>query len=251
MLNAHLYDWKEIVIGGTLNAAQYALKRGSHFIFNNVNRIFALDGVDNEISLGLTKKSLFEDCLYELNLRGLNPLMNICKTINISTCDKTLNVVSKQDNKFIINYSNLHVFDYENVSGLPFDLPNPIGYDVYDWFNVRSGMKHHYNELSDSNSEFVKKIYFYSSERFKGRPSYKDLVAHSYLCEPDLHSVSNDTTHARLKATNMLNTAGVKGSRSGKNRSRPIVLEFSKREIIPKYDTIYMKEGNIEITLES
>jgi hypothetical protein len=250
MLNAHLYDWKEIVIGGTLNAAKDALERGSYFIFNNVNRIFALDVINNEDDLGVTEKKLFEDCVYELNTLGLCPLANSCRTINISKEENILKIISNEDNKFNIKYSNLHVYDYENVNGLPFDLPKPAGYNVYDWYDVKSGMKHKYNKLLDIDSAFVNKVYFYNSERFKGRVGYKDLVARSYLEQDSLLSVSSDPAHARLKILNMLNSAGIKGASSGPDRYRPVDIHFSKRQIIPKYNTIYIQKDNIKLSLE-
>lgn len=249
MLKTHEYEWANVVIGGTFHAVQRAHKENSHFIFNNVHRIFAFDTLDTEDVLGTLKKKAYDDMLYDLNLRGRNPLVNKIEAIRVLPEDDKLLVATKDGSKIVIKYENLEICDVGNIVGSPFEVPKPLSYLVYDWFDVRSGMKHDVDSLHDQESEFVKKIYFYKSKRIDGNHNLKDLVSESHVLHGELDMYQHSENISRLKTLSMMKESGIKGTSNGKGKNLPIRLEFSKREVIPVYETIYKKKGNISLSL--
>jgi len=249
MLKSHEYEWGNVVIGGTLDAVQRAHKKNNYFILNNVHRIFAFDTFNTEDALGVLKKDAYESALYDLNLKGLNPLTNKSETIRIIPEDDRIIVSTKDGAKINIKYSSLEICDVDNISGAPFETPKPVSHFVYDWFDVKSGMKHDLYTLEDSESHFVKKVHFYKSKRIHGNHGLKDLVSESYIREGELEFYEHSENISRLKTLSMMKEAGIKGTSNGKGRNLSIKLEFAKREVIPVYETIYKKKGNISLLL--
>ena len=131
-----------------------------------------------------------------------------------------------------MKFNQLHVFDDENIHGLPSRLSDIDQYRVLDWFDVRSGAKHECENLH-SDTDFVRNIFFYPSERVSGNHDKKDLVCESYLTREQLHDVDYSDTIVRLKATNRMKEAGIKGTSNGKNKNLSIKLELREREVIP------------------
>jgi len=148
------------------------------------------------------------------------------------------NIFSRQ----FLRFSNLRVFDTDNVHGLPFPDFEIEKYRVFDWFAVKSGMKHNHDHFYD-DSEFVKKIYFYLSPRIAGNKQYKDLVAESFLTKKQLNDIEYSDSISRLKILHIMRNAGIKGTGHGNGYNLPLRIELQKREILPIKSTNYQEEG--------
>jgi hypothetical protein len=97
-------------------------------------------------------------------------------------------------------------------------------------------MKHEYDFI-ESDTDFVKEILFYPTERVDGNQPFKDAVSVSYLTEKQLASFDYSDINARFKTLKMMKEAGIRGARNGRdmlNKSRykyyAVKIENAKRE---------------------
>jgi hypothetical protein len=232
LLEQHFYHWDKVVIGGGLNAIICAHKTSSYIICNTLVRIFPYDTCSAGRPLGRLKLDLYEELAYDLALKGKHPFVDRVSSVRVNLEESTLRVTTKRSRSFKVKFNQLHVFDDENIHGLPSRLSDIDQYRVLDWFDVRSGAKHECENLH-SDTDFVRNIFFYPSERVSGNHDKKDLVCESYLTREQLHDVDYSDTIVRLKATNMMKEAGIKGTSNGKNKNLSIKLELREREVIP------------------
>ena len=249
MLKSHTYDLNKVVVGNNLDAIIYAYKTGSHILFNNVASIFSFDALLYEIDLGDVRfdKGVFEleaweRLSYMLNMRGLHPFGNNVESARVNLDENEISMSSKFFSGQKLRFSTLHVFDTDNVHGLPFPDFEIEKYRVFDWYAVKSGTKHEYDYLYD-DSEFVKKIHFYLSPRIAGNKQYKDLVAESFLTKRQLNDVNYSDSISRLKILQMMKDAGIKGTGHGNGYNLPLKIELQKREVLPIKVTNYTEEG--------
>ena len=156
--------------------------------------------------------------------------------------DNDILKISTSDARLIkIQYKKLLIFEEEQVDNLPMSKKlQDKQYEVLDWFNVRSGMKHDHETIEDA-SDFVKCIRFYPSDRISGNHDKKDLVAFSYMVEDDINKFEYSPTYVRFKAEKMLKDAGIRGQRNGRNplyprkssqpyKYRALIIEHDHRE---------------------
>ena len=254
MLENHHYEWDDIVIGGTLNAVKYAHLKGYHIVFNTLDKPFAFDPRSDNLDLGsleLAEDSydldVWHSLSYRLFERGLHPFVDKVQSVSIDSDNNTIEVVVDPVTAIKIKYKRLYVMDDENVHGIP-DNFETKGYRVFDWFKVRSGTKHAQNFLRDKNSDFVKCIYFYLSDRIDGNKIYKDLVAESYLDKNKITDPEYSDSISRLKTMNMMKDAGIKGAKNGSGTFLPIRIELEKREILKIKKTNYLRYNNIIVS---
>ena len=105
------------------------------------------------------KDVLWERLYFYLTLAGLNPVADKASSIKIG--DKELKVFTHKARMAKITFDQAIVFSDEGVSGLPIPTTIPQKkYKVYDWFDVRSGMKHDHDFI-EGDSDFVNQILFY------------------------------------------------------------------------------------------
>jgi hypothetical protein len=139
-------------------------------------------------------------------------------------------IMTNYNKKINIKYNKINVFD-EQETGWNY---------VYDFYNWKSGGIHGVNQIADSDSNFVKSIKFYPSERDNVSSSVKDLVAISYLSSEEITNQENSHIYSRLKVLRMLSDNDIKGNivgytSTGKSKHRKPVIEFEKRVKIPHY----------------
>jgi len=145
-----------------------------------------------------------------------------------------------------VAYDNLRIFDTVNVGGLSADYEEEVrGYRVFDWFDVRSGMRHDIDQIVDEESDFVKKIYFYLSDRIDGNQDKKDMVAESFLDKEQIHDIEYSDSISRLKAIKMMKDAGIKGKKNGRGKFLSIKIDLWKREIKKVKNLKSFKKGDI------
>jgi hypothetical protein len=249
LLRDYIYDFDSIVIGSNLDAILYAYKTSSHILFNSMAIIFPFDALVHEIDLGdikfskgTTELEVWEYLSYNLNLKGLHPFGEKLDSIRVSLDKNEISMSSKFFSEQKLRFSSLHVFDTDNVHGLPFPDFKIEKYRVFDWYAVKSGAKHEYDYLYD-DSEFVKKIHFYISPRIHGNKQYKDLVAESFLTRKQLSDTGYSDSISRLKILQMMKDAGIKGTGHGNGYNLPLRIELQKREVLPIKATNYTEEG--------
>lgn len=256
MLREHHYEWNDIVIGGSLNAVTHATLYGSKILSLDYANVFPFDTFVSEYDLGINgvvkrdsaKYELLDKLSYRLASQGDFPPVGNLLSARIVPEENLLIGITSDKSAIKIKYKTLRVFDPTRVSGIPFDWHDEIReYRVFDWFDVRSGTKHSHDLLEDSESYFVKRIFFYLSERIDGNKEYKDLVSESLLIEEELHDPDYSDSLARLKTMSMMKKTGIRGTSNGIKQFLPINIQLYKREIVPIKEVEFKRVGNITI----
>ena len=144
--------------------------------------------------------------------------------------NKNLTLITNHNKKINIKYNKINEFDHIE-SGW---------YDVYDFFNWRTGGIHNTEEVKDIDDNFVSTLKFYPSERNCVSSQTKDLVCISHLNENQIDDVDYSPIYSRLKALRMIKDHGINGSvvgytSKGKAKYRKPVIEFEKRVKVPRY----------------
>jgi len=249
LLRNHVYKQQEVVVGGNLNALVYAYKKGCYIIPNTLDCPFAYDPASLVGDLGLksfSDQEAWEFMSYSLNQKGLNPLGSAVKQIHVDEEEKMLKINVGKPSLIKVSYDNLRIFDTVNVGGLPAGYEGEAkGYRVFDWFDVRSGMRHNVDQIIDEENDFVKKIYFYLSDRIDGNRDKKDMVAESFLNKEQIHDIEYSDSISRLKAIKMMKDAGIKGKKNGRGKFLSIKIDLWKREIKKVKNLKSFKKGDI------
>lgn len=252
----HTYHYNKLVIGHTLDAVIYANKTNSFFIRNSMDGIFPFDEIDDNTDLGQVKTSLskkrdlFNLLLYNLSINGKAPLTDMVDTIRINEEDKTLYVITKRSAKISATYEQIRIFDTDKISSPAFETESVKKYRVYDWYDVRSGLKHEHNFLL-SGDDFCKKVYFYLSPRVDGNPKrgLKDLVVESVLTKKQLHDINYSDSLSRLKVISMMKHAGIKGTGNGADRYLSIKLQLNRREVEAIKPSAFEDRGSVVLDI--
>ena len=250
------FNYEKIIIGCNLDALLYCFLNNLPFVYANIDpphrfdyfnpeQDLSLFGIENtpqvfkspssEKTIGAEKNIIWEKLYFYLTLAGLNPIAD--KASSIKIVDNQLKVYTHKARMAQFKFKKCLVFSDAGVSGLEIPTTFPEKkYKVYDWFDVRSGMKHEYDFI-ESESDFVKEILFYPTERVDGNQPFKDAVSISYLTEKQLASFDYSDINARFKTLKMMKEAGIRGARNGRdmlNKSRykyyAVKIENAKRE---------------------
>jgi hypothetical protein len=272
------FDYSRVVIGCSLEALLYSFLNDLPFFYTRINRptrferfmpeqdlsLFGIENsahtlttIDSSKVVGSSKDVLWEKLYFYLTLAGLNPIADKASSIKV-VGDKQLKVFTHKARMAKVNFEELVIFTDDGISGLPTPTQIPENkYKVYDWFDVRSGMKHEYDWIEDS-SDFVKEILFYPTERVDGNQVFKDAVSVSYLTEKQLRSFDYSDINARFKTLKMMKSAGIRGARNGRDmldKSRykyyAVKIENSKRDVEPLHQAIYDSTDTIKFNTNS
>jgi len=273
-LNDHLYEVDELVIGSSLEAVSYSFLNHRTLIMSGFHRLNFFDffsrgndltkyGIDTEEyelktpdgskKFGPSKLEIWEQLVFSLSISGLLPVHDLASSIRIED-ENILKVFTKNSRMIKFKFKKLRIFNHENVYGLEM-ISEGEEYKVIDWVNVRSGTKHEYDYI-ETNDDFVKEIYFYSSQRLGAgdNDKRKDLVSVSYLNKDQLEDFNYSDTYVIKGARN-----GKRHDDSSKYAYHSIKLEPNKREIIKltklvhanKKSFIFDSRGEREIYSES
>ena len=265
----------KLVIGSTLEALTYSYLNNIPFIscrlcpphrfeyFNQMDdlSIFGIKNNSRTIqtnfegqTVGSDKIRLWERLFFYLSVAGLSPLTDKAESLRIT--DNVLKASTANARMVKMHFNQLIVFDDKNVHGLGLHKIENKKFKVYDWFDVRSGMKHDYDQLEDT-TDFVNHIIFYSSDRVSGEHNFKDAVAVSSLTQEQLDDFEYSDINARFKTLYLMKQAGIRGARNGRdmlNKARfkyyTVKIENTHREII-KPRNIYEPLDNITFNYDS
>jgi len=264
-----------LVVGSTIESLVYSFLNNIPFVCSQFSRPRIFEHFDSQqdlslfglintphnlctnlgnISQGINQHILWEKLFFYLSLAGLFPFP--ARAISLRISGNTLHASTPNARMAKFHFNNLIVFDDKEFMGA--GIPKTIGnkYTVYDWFDVRSGMKHQYDQLEDT-TDFVNRVVFYPSSRVDGNHNFKDAVAISYITKELLNSFECSDINARFKTFYMMKEAGIRGARNGrdmKNKARykyySIKIENTDREIVepPK---VYESSSNIIFNYDS
>ena len=265
-----ILEYQDIVVGSDLRAALFAFNNNLPIFFSEPHRPFRFDFLEPNTDLGcvkltsstpaVQKELLWERLLFLLNLDGKVPLANLCSSMRF---DGEHLICSNEYSKIgTLNFSNCFYFGDDNVSGLvrEKELANP-SYTCYDWIAFNSGGKHEIDYIWVGD-DFVKEIWFYSSDRMCGNTPVKDACVASTLTQDQLSEFDYGETMARFKMISEMEKRGMKGRQNGystngnpkhyKFRTTPI--RRTKRrdpvEIISKDDRVSLPKVSQRSLLE-
>ena len=261
-LDKHIYQCDTIVIGGNLSAKMYAYYNQLPCIYNVANAPFKFDVLEKSLLLEpLSRNSLqiWQKLSFILSASGHLPMGD--KAASISIKDNLLKISTHASRLGKFEFNKLIVFEDKGVYGLPSLQRQEIGKSrVIDWFDVRSGMEHDHN-LFESEDDFVKKVYFYPSDRFGNQKSgrvRKDLVAISYLDKDEIDAFDYSDTMARFKILQMMKDTGIRGARNGRDTYNPEIyryyspkIEATQREIFPNIKNYYEEDERFEFRYDT
>lgn len=222
---------KNLVIGGNLQALEYAYKEGFHVFYEHLEAPFHLEHTIE----GLNKKDVIENYAFLLSLSGLNLSSKLVNSFRLE--EGKLIISGKKPWIVEVQYETLHNFiNDEKKQKLK----------VADYINVRSCGSHDIRELKTEDS-FVKEIYFYPSKRANSSKNFslmthnyetvtKDVIVVSYLTKEQIEDEEFSPIYSRLRLLEVMKEAGIKGKKcgtkpNGKEIRASIKLEFDKREI--------------------
>lgn len=269
------FSFDKVVIGSSLEALTYSYLNNlpivhtrtlkPHFLdrfnadqdlssFNIQNTQTVLKCNKENIIVGINKIFLWEKLYFILSLSGKIPLESKCVSLRLE--GDILKAATSKARLAKIKFNELIVFDDNSFTGLgSYDLRQKK-YEVYDWFSVRSGMKHEYDILC-GDDEFVNKIYFHQSDRVDGNHPFKDAISYSILTKDQLEDFEYSDINARFKTVYMMKQSGIKGTRNGRdslNKEKykyyAIKIENLKRQIIEPRN-VYDNKDNITFIYDS
>jgi len=259
-IDKHIYSYETIVIGGGLNALLYSFFTGYPCIFVKPDPPFRLDVCDEKHDFGFlhlrskNQREAWERLILLLGIAGQLPMTSRASSLNIR--DNLLKVTTPNSRLGRFEFKKLMIFSDQNTFGLPFMKEQVESkYKVLDWFSVRSGMEHGCDVL-EGDSDFVKRVHFYPSERFGNQKTdriRKDLVSVSFLDQEKLDDFDYSDTMAKFKIINMMKGAGIRGARNGRDTYNPniyryysIKIEATEREVIPNIKNYYEDDARFE-----
>ena len=238
------YD--KIVIGSSLSAVLFAFNNKIPIFFTDAQRPFRFDyfkssinldyiGLPNishtltthgtNIKVGAPKELVWERLLFLMALKGLVPLSHLCQNLRYN--GDTL-ICSNEYSKIAeVQFKKVYYFGDDNCSGLVKEktLANPL-YTCYDWIAFNRGGKHEI-DLIETTDDFVKKIWFYPTDRVDGNSPVKDACLVSTLTETQLLSFDYSQTMARFKMLAEMKERGMKGLFNGYSPTgRPKYYKF-------------------------
>jgi len=265
----------QLVIGSTLEALAYCFlnniplvcshlhspSRIDYFNFQDDLSVFGVENVSrsikttsSDIQIGIDKLWLWERLFFYLSTAGLCLLSD--KAVSLRISDNLIKASTANARMAKIHFNKLIIFDDKNVHGLGIHKIEDKIYKVYDWFDVRSGMKHDYDRIEDT-TDFVNHIIFYPSDRVAGDHNFKDAVAVSYLTKDMLDSFEYSDINARFKTKYMMKQEGIRGARNGRDmldktkfKYYAIKIENSKRNIVEPRN-IYESTANTTFNYDS
>jgi hypothetical protein len=277
-----LIEYDKIVIGSSLPAVLYAFTNKYPIFFAEERRPFRFDylepaidlsclkipGVakslttfDDEKNVGVTKELLWERLLFLLSLGGNAPLSDLCHNIRY---DGDRVVCSNEYSKIMeFKFNECAYFGDEKSVGFTTQKTlDEDRYICYDYVAFNRGGKHEIDYIQ-TNDDFVREIWFYSSDRIDGNTPVRDACAVSELTREQMVDFDFSETMARFKVVHEMEQRNMKGLFAGgyttagnpkhyKFRTTSINRETNKQsnELKPQADNIKIAEDSEESMLK-
>jgi len=229
-----LTEYDKIVIGSSLSAVLYAFSNKYPIFFAEERRPFRFDYLEpalnlsclkipgaakslttfgGEKNIGVTKELLWERLLFLLSLDGNAPLSNLCHNIRH---DGDRIVCSNEYSK-IMEFKFNECIYFGDAKSTGFTIQKGLDEDkyiCYDYVAFNKGGKHEVDYIR-TDDDFVREIWFYSSDRIDGNTPVRDACAVSELTREQLRDFDFSETMARFKVVHEMEQRGMKGLFAG------------------------------------
>jgi len=226
-------EYDKIVIGGSLKAIMFAFNNSLPVFFSEGQRPFRFDyfepGIDfsflklkdsektlktfeGDKVVGMPKWLLWERLIFILSCFGKVPLANLCKTMRYD--GETITFADEYSKLTQLKFNYCYYFGDKNCQHLIEKLADTDHYICHDWIAFNGGGKHDIDLIETSN-KFVKKIWFYPSDRIDGNTPVKDACVVSHLATDQLLEFDYSETMARFKTVYEMESRGMKGKFNG------------------------------------
>ena len=261
-MKEHTYEYKDLVVGATLeslmlayflDAAYIQNDQCAPFLFDYVapslelgaldieNRVVPLHTNRGVLEVGRSKYDIWEELMFKMSIAGQVPIGGT--PVKLRLKDDVLRVVIKEAHYLDFRYEKLFLCDDKQIFGMPPPLSESTSYLVYDWFDVNEGCIHEYDRFTTDDA-LVTTINFYASPRIDGNDgSRKDLVATSVLNNREkLFQMDYSDLYSRIKTTKLMYAQGIRG-----DNGTPPKITLNKRDVrevrTPQYE---FEEENIK-----
>jgi len=225
-----LFEYDKIVIGSSLSAVLYAFNNNYPIFFAEERRPLRFDYLEPELELsclkipgaakslttfngekevGNSKESLWERLLFLLSMNGKVPLSNLCQSMRYD--GNTLTCFNEYSKIMEFSFNDCIYFGDNKSSGVAVEKGlDEDKYICYDHIAFNKGGKHQIDYIETSDN-FVREIWFYSSDRIDGNTPVKDACALSILNKEQLLEFDFSETMARFKVVYEMESRGMKG----------------------------------------
>ena len=203
---------ENLVIGGNLEALEFAFREGFPVFYEKLEVPFHLD----QTKEGLNKKNVIENYAFLLSLAGLNYSSPIIGEFRLE--EQKLVLTGKKPWIIEILFENLHDFRVDQYD-------KDALFKVVDYIDVRSCGAHDVKEIK-TESNFVKEIYFYPSQRANSSKKFslsthnyetvlKDAMVVSYLTKQQIEQEEYSPIYSRLRLKEIMENSGIQGKKRG------------------------------------
>ena len=231
-----ILEYDSVVLGSSLNAILFAAQNFFPVVFSDFRKPFRFDyfepGLDlqylklpqdlgpkslttheGQIDVGVAKHLVWERLMFLLSANGNVPLSNLCHSIRAR--DNTISCYNEYSKIADVKFNQCYYFGDNNVQGLFEEkiLDNYI-YTCYDWIAFNKGGKHDIDFI-ETGDDFVKRIWFYSSDRIDGNTPVKDACVLSVLNENQVRDFDYSETMAKFKLISEMESRGMRGQFNG------------------------------------
>ena len=231
-----ILEYDNIVLGSSLNAILFAAQNFYPLVFSDLRKPFRVDYFDpatdlsflnlphghrpkslttlsGQFDVGVAKYLAWEHMIFLLSMRGHVPLSNLCK--NIRASDNKISCYNEYSKIAEIRFNNCYYFGDDNVQGLlEQKVLDNYEYTCYDWIAFNKGGKHDIDFI-ETNDDFVKRVWFYSSDRIDGNTAVRDACILSALTEEQTKDFNYSETMAKFKLISEMESRGMKGQFNG------------------------------------
>lgn len=230
-----IFQYENVVVGSCLNAVLFAFSNCYPIFFTKARRPFRFDylkpGQDldflkvfsrppkslttfgDQKIIGEPKEILWERLLFLLSLSGNLPLSSLCHRMRY---DGNTVVCSNEYSK-VFEFKFESCFYFGDAGAIGFASQKELDEDIYtcyDYIAFNSGGKHEIDYVN-TDDDFVREIWFYSSDRIDGNTPVRDACAVSKLTGEQLLNFDYSETMARFKAVHEMEQRGMKGQFAG------------------------------------
>lgn len=185
------YTFPNVVVGWREEAVSFAREHGYHLIVNSDQRPFYY-------SFGLQDvKSRWYEGIFDLGMQSLLPVPFEVEILGLE--DGKLKVVTKGQNKVLIDFESLHLFDLDNCGNVGAEEVVE-DYLVYDMFDIIQGSRVARDVVLNLKNSFVKTVSFVPSNRIDRNTTgdFKDIITRSIISREDIKSFDCSETIVRI-----------------------------------------------------
>jgi hypothetical protein len=234
------YD--KLVIGADLSALSYAYTNKIPIIYLRKVEPFKYN-INNNFEKEI---KLYQDLLFALSISKYLPFGNLLESIRLEG-DKSLKLVTNNLLVANVSFEELIISDDYKISGLYHTdkKTSNLNY-VLDWFEANRGCSHDLDFINGQD-EFVKKIFFYVTNRIRYNKTKRDCVSISIIEDENLDLFEYSQTSVGFKTAKMMKDAGIRGKwDKTNNKFKSIKLTSQKRQIFPIGKNLYENTQNIK-----